>query len=65
MPKKYDAVIIGSGVIGCCVAFELAKLGYKTLSVDKLGDAGLGSTGGSPLNSAISAVLRSYRYELA
>jgi sarcosine oxidase subunit beta len=47
MPKKYDAVIIGSGVIGCCVAFELAKLGYKTLSVDKLGDAGMGSTGGS------------------
>jgi sarcosine oxidase subunit beta len=47
MPKKYDAVIIGSGVIGCCVAFELAKLGYKTLSVDKLGDAGMGSTSGS------------------
>jgi sarcosine oxidase subunit beta len=47
MPKKYDAVIIGSGVIGCCVAFEMAKLGYKTLSVDKLGDAGMGSTGGS------------------
>ena len=47
MQKKYDAVIIGSGVIGCCVAFELAKLGYKTLSVDKLGDAGMGSTSGS------------------
>jgi sarcosine oxidase subunit beta len=47
MPKKYDAVIIGSGVIGCCVAFELAKLGYKTFSVDKLGDAGMGSTSGS------------------
>nr|NIT52723.1 FAD-binding oxidoreductase [candidate division Zixibacteria bacterium] len=47
MQKKYDAVIIGSGVIGCCVAFELAKLGYKTLNVDKLGDAGAGSTSGS------------------
>jgi len=47
MSKKYDAVIIGCGVIGCCVAFELAKLGYKTLSVDKLGDAGMGSTSGS------------------
>jgi len=47
MQKKYDAVIIGSGVIGCCVAFELAKRGYKTLSVDKLGDAGMGSTSGS------------------
>ena len=40
MQKKYDAIIIGSGVIGCCVAFELAQLGYRTLSVDKLGDAG-------------------------
>jgi sarcosine oxidase subunit beta len=47
MQKKYDAVIIGCGVIGCCVAFELAKRGYKTLSVDKLGDAGMGSTSGS------------------
>ena len=47
MTKKYDAVIIGSGVIGCCVAYELARLGYKTLSVDKLGDAGMGSTSGS------------------
>ena len=47
MQKKYDAVIIGSGVIGCCVAFELAKRGYKTLNVDKLGDAGTGSTSGS------------------
>jgi sarcosine oxidase subunit beta len=47
MPKKYDAVIIGSGVIGCCVTFELTKRGYKTLSVDKLGDAGMGSTSGS------------------
>ncbi|MGD2038535.1 MAG: FAD-dependent oxidoreductase [Desulfobacterales bacterium] len=47
MQKKYDAVIIGCGVIGCCVAFELAKRGYKTLSVDKLGEAGMGSTSGS------------------
>ncbi len=47
MQKKYDAIIIGSGVIGCCVAFELANRGYKTLSVDKLGDAGMGSTSGS------------------
>ena len=47
MQKKYDAVIIGSGVIGCGVAFEMAKRGYKTLNVDKLGDAGMGSTSGS------------------
>jgi sarcosine oxidase subunit beta len=47
MQKKYDAIIIGSGVIGCCLAFELANRGYKTLSVDKLADAGAGSTSGS------------------
>ena len=29
------------------MAFELAKRGFKTLNVDKLGDAGMGSTGGS------------------
>ena len=47
MQKKYDAIVIGAGVIGCCVGFELAKKGYKTLNVDKLGEAGIGSTGGS------------------
>ncbi|MGD8963010.1 MAG: FAD-dependent oxidoreductase, partial [Desulfobacterales bacterium] len=47
MKNKYDAVIIGAGVIGCCIAFELTKLGYRTLNVDKLADAGMGSTSGS------------------
>jgi sarcosine oxidase subunit beta len=47
MTKKYDAIIIGAGIIGCCVAFELAKKGYKTLNVDKLGAAGQGSTSNS------------------
>jgi sarcosine oxidase subunit beta len=47
MSKKYDAVIIGSGVIGCAVAFEMAKRDYKTINVDKLGDAGMGSTSAS------------------
>ena len=44
MTEKYDAVIIGAGIIGCSVAFELAKLGCKTLNVDKLPAAGHGST---------------------
>jgi len=44
MKKKYDAVIIGAGIIGACIAFELAKKGYKTLNVDKLDAAGHGST---------------------
>ncbi|NQW00338.1 MAG: FAD-binding oxidoreductase [Rhodospirillales bacterium] len=44
MPARYDAVIIGAGVIGCCVAFELAKRGWKTLNLDRLPAAGYGST---------------------
>jgi sarcosine oxidase, subunit beta len=47
MDNKYDAIIIGAGVIGCAVAFELAKRGYKTLNIDKKSTAGFGSTGNS------------------
>jgi sarcosine oxidase subunit beta len=47
MNKKYDAIIVGAGVIGCPIAYELAKMGYKTLNVDKLEDAGMGSTAAS------------------
>lgn len=47
MNKSYDAIIIGAGVIGCPIAYELAKMGYKTLNVDKLTDAGQGSTAAS------------------
>jgi sarcosine oxidase subunit beta len=45
--KKYDAIIIGAGIIGACVGFELAKQGKKVLNVDRLPGAGLGSTAGS------------------
>lgn len=44
MTKQYDAVIIGSGIMGCSIAFELAKKGWKTLNVDKLAASGAGST---------------------
>ncbi|MGD8563423.1 MAG: FAD-binding oxidoreductase [Desulfarculaceae bacterium] len=44
---KYDAIIIGAGIIGACVGFELAKRGQKVINIDKLGGAGLGSTSGS------------------
>jgi len=47
MSKKYDAIIIGAGIIGCCLSFELAKKGCKTLNVDKLPAAGYGSTSNS------------------
>ena len=29
MNKKYDAIIIGVGVIGAPIAYELCKMGYK------------------------------------
>ncbi len=47
MNKKYDAIIIGAGVIGCPITYELAKMGYKTLNIDKLASAGSGSTAAS------------------
>ncbi|GAB4435549.1 MAG: FAD-binding oxidoreductase [Anaerolineae bacterium] len=47
MSKTADAIVIGAGVIGCAVAFELGKRGYKTVSVDKLPAAGFGSTSNS------------------
>ncbi len=46
MSKKPDA-IIGTGVIGAATAFELAKLGYKTMSLDRNRQAGQGSTAAS------------------
>jgi len=42
--KEFDAIIIGAGVIGVCLGFELAKLGYRTLNLDKQPTAGSGST---------------------
>ena len=47
MTERYDAIIIGAGIIGACTAYELAKRGWKTLNVDKLPAAGYGSTGSS------------------
>lgn len=44
MTERYDAIIIGAGIIGAATAFELAKKGYRTLSVDKLPAAGYGPT---------------------
>jgi sarcosine oxidase, subunit beta len=47
MTKQADAIIIGAGVIGASIAYELAKRGYKTLNVDKLPSAGYGPTSNS------------------
>ncbi len=54
MNEKFDAIIIGAGIIGACTAYELTKKGYKTLSIDKLPEAGYGSTSGS------CAIIRTY-----
>jgi len=47
MTKTADAIIIGAGVIGAAVAFEMAKRGIRTLTVDRNTQAGHGSTAGS------------------
>jgi sarcosine oxidase subunit beta len=47
-----DAIVVGAGVIGSSIAFELAKLGLSVVVVDKAGGPGHGST------SASSAIVR-------
>jgi sarcosine oxidase subunit beta len=54
MAERFDAVIIGAGIIGAAVALELARKGWRTLNVDALPAAGYGST------SASAAVIRVY-----
>ena len=44
---SYDAIIIGAGIIGSNLGFEMSKAGYKTLNIDKLPAAGYGSTANS------------------
>ena len=47
MTEQVDAIIIGAGIIGAATAFELAKNGVKTLSIDKNPAAGYGPTAAS------------------
>jgi len=47
MESQYDTIIIGAGVIGAAIAFELSKRGYRTLNIDKLPAAGFGPTSNS------------------
>ena len=47
MSSNYDAIVIGGGIIGCAIAYELAKGGKKVLCIEKNADAGSGSTGNS------------------
>jgi len=51
---RFDAIIIGAGIIGCAIALSLTRKGYRTLNVDALPAAGYGST------SSSAAVIRTY-----
>jgi len=51
---KFDAIIIGAGVIGTSIALGLSRKGLKTLNVDSLPAAGYGSTSNS------SAIIRPF-----
>jgi len=44
MTQTYDGIIIGAGISGAAIAYELSKKGYRTLNVDRLAAAGYGST---------------------
>ena len=47
MTREVDAIIIGAGVIGASISFELSKRGYSTLNIDRLPAAGYGPTSNS------------------
>ena len=47
MTKNYDAIIIGAGIIGAAIGYELSKKGLHTLNVEMLPAAGYGSTSNS------------------
>ena len=57
-PTAPGAVIIGAGVLGCSIALELARRGYRPVVVDKGQAAGGGST------SSSSAIIR-FHYSTA
>jgi len=44
MPETYDAIVIGAGIIGCAIAYEMAKSKKKVLCIDRNVTAGAGST---------------------
>ncbi|WP_338891334.1 FAD-dependent oxidoreductase [Rhodococcus sovatensis] len=52
MFQSTDAIVVGAGVIGNSIAYELSARGYRVLVIDKEGGSGFGST------SASSAVIR-------
>ena len=47
MKNQFDAIIIGGGIVGACISFELSKSGKQVLCIDKNPAAGYGSTSNS------------------
>ena len=47
MTKNFDAIIIGAGVIGSAISFELSKRGWKSINIDRNPSSGYGSTAAS------------------
>ncbi|MGA8261300.1 MAG: FAD-dependent oxidoreductase [Arenicellales bacterium] len=54
MSERYDAIIIGAGIIGAALGLELSRRGWKTLNLDRLPASGYGST------SASCAIIRTH-----
>ena len=54
MPESADVVIVGGGVMGCAIAYNLAKEGLKPVVVEKsdIGGEASGSNGGGVRQSA-------------
>ncbi|MGW8303830.1 MAG: NAD(P)/FAD-dependent oxidoreductase [Desulfobacterales bacterium] len=54
MPEKADAVIIGGGVMGCAIAYNLAREGLKPVVIEKsdIGGEASGANGGGVRQSA-------------
>lgn len=46
----YDVLIVGAGVVGCCLASDLARSGYSVAVIDKANDV---ATGASKANSGL------------
>ncbi len=54
MPNTADCVIVGGGVMGCAIAYNLAKQGLKPMVIEKsdIGGEASGSNGGGVRQSA-------------
>jgi glycine/D-amino acid oxidase-like deaminating enzyme len=44
MPDHYDVIIVGTGVVGCSIAYHLTQAGYKTALIEQ-GQVGAGASG--------------------